>query len=207
MLDVDDGQPVESEDHRTVGIGVCPGAGLVGAAVAHQVRRARDCAVGSRGQRGLVGLGELSIGALRLGSAGRGRNEGQQSTHGAPVCRNWRSLWGSSPAGRHLRVAGPDGCRPFTVPDAHPRGRSRVESSLGHRCRAPGPVASATRRAHARPPWQTQVSTRLEHSAPDEFWPASSPARAAWSTLRSIRIRVSRRIPPDAASSTGRPSL
>ena len=72
MRDVDDGQPVEPEHHFTVRVGVEPGAWLVRPAVAHQVRRSGDGAIGPLGP---------------TGSAGRVSHERQQSTHGAPVCQ------------------------------------------------------------------------------------------------------------------------
>src|SRR5690348_5643945 len=74
MGDVDDGQPVEAEDDRTIGVRIHPGARLVGPAVAHRMRRARDRVIGPGGGR-------------VINQALRGSDERQQTTHGAPVCR------------------------------------------------------------------------------------------------------------------------
>ncbi len=123
VRDVDDGQSVEPEHDASGGaIDGVPGARFIGPAVAHQMRCAGD--------------GAGSVGTFGPRSTGRGRDEGQQSTHGAPVCPTWRLLWMPRPAGR----------------DDQAVARGLMARLLS------GP-----------------------------FRPASSPARAAWSTLRSIR--------------------
>ena len=77
MRDVDDGESVEPEHHLTVCVGVKPGAGLIRAAVAHQMRGIGDGSIGSLGLSGYA----------RRGRAGA-RHERQQSTHGPPVCQH-----------------------------------------------------------------------------------------------------------------------
>ena len=66
VRDVDDGEPIEAENHLIIG----PGPGFVGSAVSHQVRRAGYSVDGPPGDR-----------------AGRASYQGKQSTHSGKYAR------------------------------------------------------------------------------------------------------------------------